>query len=300
MSGLSAPRILFGVHSISPYNRADKTPYGILKVIGAANMSLSSSIDTLFGGSNKFPWAAEAKNVASSLACKVKAYPGFLFTQFMGASSTDNAGESLASVTALANFKGTSIMNATTGIASVGITSANESNVKFGKYLVVAASSTTVNVYAYSDVDFPRGSTPLSYQTDLLKITASALTISTTGAITVIPNTGLQFVGGSGTIGMTVGDTATFSSRPENSVSSDIIIGKSSTIFPAFGAIFVAQKRSDGEMFEVEAFNVIGSGFPLNLDEYAFSQTELKMECLYDSVQDAVFAIRHVVPLTVT
>jgi hypothetical protein len=99
---------------------------------------------------------------------------------------------------------------------------------------------------------------------------------------------------------MTVGDTATFSSRPENSVSSDIIIGKSSTIFPAFGAIFVAQKRSDGEMFEVEAFNVIGSGFPLNLDEYAFSQTELKMECLYDSVQDAVFAIRHVVPLTVT
>lgn len=296
MSGLSNPRILFGVHSISPYNRADKTPYGILKVIGSASLSLSAAIDTLYGGSNKFPWAAESKTISSSLSCKVKAYPGFLFSLFLGGSVTDNAAEPTASVTALLNFKGTSVLSATTGIASVSVKSGSELNVKFSKFLIVAASASTVNVYAYSDEDFPRG-TALVYQNDALKITASALTIVASTDVD-IPNTGLKLTGGSGTIGMTTGDTAYFSSRPENSFSSDIIIGAASTALPAFGAVMVAQKRSSGEMFEVEAFNVIGSGFPLNMDEFAFSNTELKMECLYDSVQDAVFKIRHVIPNT--
>ncbi len=63
MSGLSAPRILYGVHSISPYSRTDGTPYGILKVIGSANLALTSALEQLYAGSNKFAWAAENKTV---------------------------------------------------------------------------------------------------------------------------------------------------------------------------------------------------------------------------------------------
>lgn len=294
---LSAPRILYGVHSISPYSRSDKMPYGILKVVGSASLSLSASVEQLYAGSSKFSWAAESKTISSDIAAKVKAYPGFLFTLFLGGSVTDNAAEALGSVTTLTNFKGTTAKSATIGIASVGITSGSEADVKFAKYIVKVVGSATVDVYAYSDVDISRG-TDNVYQTDLLKITATPLTIVTSAAVTVIPGTGLQFVGGSGTIGMTVGDTATFDSRPNNSGSSDIIIGNSVTALPAFGAILLAQKRATAEMFEIEAFNIIGSGMPIPLAEMAFSTTDLKMTCLYDSSADAVFKIRSAIPLT--
>lgn len=298
MSGLSAPRILFGVHSISPYSRADHTPFGILKVIGSANMALQAAVEQLYGGSNKFSWAAESKTISADIACKVKAYPGFLFTQFLGGTVTDNAAEAAASVTALTNVKGTSVFSATTGIATIDVKSGSSAKVKFGKYVVVAADTTHVNVYAMSDLDFARG-TADSYQNDALKINTSPIAITSATAVD-IANTGLEFNGGSGTIGMTAGDTCIFSSRPINSGSSDIIIGNAITALPAFGAVILAQKRATAEMFEVEAFNCIGSGFPIPLDEFAFSVTELKMTCIYDSANDAVFKIRSVVPSTFT
>jgi len=296
MSGLSAPRILFGVHSISPYSRSDFMPYGILKVIGSASMALQAATDELYGGSSKFSWAAESKTISADISAKVKAFPGFLFTQFLGGTNTDNAGEASASVSSLTNIKGTSVLQATTGIASVSVKSGSEAKVKFAKFVVKVASATTVKVYLYSDVDITRG-TAESYVDDTLEIASAAITI-TSGAAVDIGNTGLQFTGGSGTIGMTTGDTAIFSSRPINTGSSDIVIGENATALPAFGAIILAQKRATAEMFEVQAFNCIGSGFPIPLAEFAFVETELKVKCIYDSVNDAVFKIRTVIPST--
>ena len=295
MSGLSAPRILFGVHSITPYSRTDKTPYGILKVVGSANIALSSKIDQLYGGSNKFSWAAESSTIATDVTAKVKAYPGFLFTLWLGGTNTDNVAEATGSVTTLTNFKGTSCKSAVTGIASVAIHSGTETTVPFGNYVVKVVSATTVDVYLMSDEDLARGTA--AYSTDTLKI-ATALVITTSGALTAITGVGIDLVGGSGTIGMTTGDTAVFKSRPENSGSSDVTIGSSSTSFSAFGAIFLAQKRVNAEMFEIEAFNVVAAGLPINLAEMAFSETELKMTLLYDSVQNAVMVIRAVQSLT--
>lgn len=296
MSGLSSPRIVFGVHSISPYSRADHLPYGILKVIGSASLALQAAVEQLYGGSSRFAWAAESKTISTEMTAKVKAYPGFLFSLFLGGTVTDNAAETGGSVTTLTNFKGTSLKVATTGVASVSVKSGSEADVKFAKYVVKAVSATTVDVYELADVDNARGNS-LVYQSDLLKVTATALTIAT-GADVDIPNTGLKLTGGSGTIGMTTGDTATFSSRPINSGSSDIAIGKNTTSLPAFGAVFLAQKRATAEMFEIEAYNIIGSGLPIPLDEFAFSNTELKMTLLYDSAQDRVCDIRAVIPST--
>lgn len=285
---------------MSPYSRVDKTPFGILKVIGSASLSIASSVEEMYGGSQRFSWAAEAKTFKAGFDAKVKAYPGFLFAQFMGASVTSNAAEPLASVAALANFKGASVLSAVTGIASVGVTGGNESNVKFGHFLVKAVTPTTVDVYALSDVDFPRGGTPLAFIDDTLKITATPLTIATAGVVTVIPNTGLQFVGGSGAIAMVAGDTATFNSRPENVSSEDVVIGAGSTALPAFGAIILAQKRTTAEMAEIEAYNCIAEGFPLGMDEMKFAEASVKVTCLYDSVPDSVFKIRFVNPTSFT
>lgn len=298
MSGLSAPRILFGVHSLSPYSRADHMPYGILKVIGSASMQMQAAVEQLYGGAQKFSWAAESKTISADLACKVKAYPGFLFTQFLGGSVTDNAAETTGSVSnsgVAVNVKGTSVV-AATGIATIAVKSGSEASAKFGKYVIKAVSATTVDVYLMSDVDIARGGAG-AYQSDLLKITATALTITASTGVDV-PNFGLTITGGAGTIALVTGDTATFSVRPINTGSSDITIGSASTSLPAFGAVILAQKRATAEMFEVEAFNCIGSGFPIAMDEFAFSTTELKVTCIYDTTNDAVFKIRSVIPTT--
>ena len=42
---LTSPRILFGLHSITPFRRTDRKPYGILKVVGSASMSLTAETE---------------------------------------------------------------------------------------------------------------------------------------------------------------------------------------------------------------------------------------------------------------
>lgn len=290
---LSNPRILYGIHSISPYNRSTGLPYGILKVIGSANIALSSELNQLFAGSNKYAWAAESKTVATDLTAKVKAYPGFLFELFLGATVTDSGADTAGAISTAANKNGSTAISAT-GLASVTIKAAQKANLKFGKYVIKVLSATTIGVYLLSDIDITRG-TDVSYSDDLLKLSVSPITVvAATG--TDVDELGLTFTGGAGPIAMTTGDTATFEIKPPSSSSSEIVVGKSTDQFPAFGALLLAQKRSTGEMFEIDAHNCVGGGLPISLEELAYSEPELKMTCLYDSSLDRVFTIRHIQP----
>lgn len=291
---LGNPRILFGVHSISPYNRTTKLPYGILKVIGSASLSLQSDLEQLFGGSSKFAWAAESKTVNAECSAKVKAYPGFLFSLFLGATVTDAGVDTTGAVSTLTNQNGTSLKSATTGIASIAVKAAQKANLKFGKYVLKVLTSTTVGLYLLSDIDISRGTDGV-YTDDTLLITLTIAAITTGGTI-AMDDFGLELTGGSGTIGMTVGDTATFEVKPPSTASTSIVVGASSDTMPAFGALLLSQKRATGEMFEIDAHNVVGSGLPIMMEEQAFSQPELKMTCLYDSALDRVFSIRHIIP----
>jgi len=290
---LSDPRIIYGIHSISPYSRTDGLPYGILKVIGSANLALSSDLEQLFAGSNKYAWAAENKTVSTELTAKVKAYPGFLFSLFLGATVTDVGVDTAGTTSTLTNKLGTSVV-ATAGIASVAVLAASKANLKFGKYVVKVLTSSTIGIYLLSDIDISRG-TDAVYADDTLQLTLATVTI-TAATDTDIAALGLKFVGGAGPISMTVGDTATFEVLPPSTKSTSIVVGKSTDTFPAFGALLLAQKRATGEMFEIDAHNCVGGGLPVNMEETAFSQPELKMTCLYDSQLDRVFTIRHILP----
>lgn len=290
---LSDPRIIYGIHSISPYSRTDGLPFGILKVIGSANLALSSDLEQLFAGSNKYAWAAENKTVSTELTAKVKAYPGFLFSLFLGATVTDVGVDTAGTTSTLTNKLGTSVVG-TAGIASVSVLAASKANLKFGKYVVKVLTSSTIGIYLLSDIDISRG-TDAVYTDDTLALTLSTVTI-TAATDTDIASLGLKFVGGAGPILMTVGDTATFEVLPPSTKSTSIVVGKSTDTFPAFGALLLAQKRATGEMFEIDAHNCVGGGLPVNMEETAFSQPELKMTCLYDSQLDRVFTIRHILP----
>lgn len=289
---LGEPRILYGVHSISPYSRTDSVPYGILKVIGSANLALSSDLEQLYAGSNKYAWAAENKTVSTELTAKVKAYPGFLFSLFLGATVTDTGVDTAGTISTAVNVKGTSVI-AATGIVAPAINASNKANLKFGKYVLKASSSTALKLYLLSDVDIARGTDGV-YTDDTLEV-AAITGIATTAASEVVAH-GITLTGGASATAFVVGDTASFEILPPSTKSSSIVVGKSTDTFPAFGALLLSQKRATGEMFEIDAHNCVGGGLPISLEENAFSQPELKMTCLYDSSKDRVFTLRHILP----
>lgn len=292
---LSAPRVLYGIHSIAPYNRSTGVPYGILKVLASSTVSLSGEQTELFGGSSPYAWAAEDANITAEMALNFKEYPDFVFELFLGKAPTSNSAESTGNVSTIANKNGTSAVNATTGIASVAATGSDEGDLKFGRYVVVVLSGgVTVDVYCLSDVDFDRG-TDGDYLTDSLKI-AEAITISDTGGTTALADYGLTFTGGSGTVAMTEGDTATFEVRPVNTASMTVSIGASTDVRPEFGSVVMAQKRGTGEMFEIDAVRCKAFGLPLGFNEKEFSTAEQTVKMLYDSELNKVFDIRYVKP----
>lgn len=292
MSGLSDPRIIYGIHSISPYSRTDGTPYGILKVVGSADIALSSALEQLYAGSNKYAWAAENKTVNAEFKAKVKAYPGFLFSLFLGSTVTDVGVDTSGTISAPVNKKGTSVI-AAAGLATIAVLSASKANLKFGKYILKALTSSTLGIFLLSDIDITRG-TAAVYTDDTLLL-VDAISIATTVA-TNITDLGLVLTGGATTTAFVVGDTATFEVLPLSTKSTRIVVGQSTDTFPAFGALLLSQKRATGEMFEIDAHNCVGGGLPINFTENAFSQPDLTVACLYDSSQNRVFTIRHILP----
>ena len=290
---LSDPRIIFGVHSVSPYSRTTGEFYGIMRVLGGYSISLSGELVKLNGGSNKYPWAIEDGLITAEMSLKVSEYPDFLFELFLGKAPTSVGVDSAGTVSAVTNKNGTSIV-AATGLASVSvIPTTGAANLKFGKYVLKYASATTLNVYVSSNIDFARG-TDEDYDSDVL-LTQVSGTI-TTGGNTDLATLGLRLVGGAGTIAFTAGDTATFEVLPPSTKSMSVDVGSNSDVFPEFGAIVMAKKRGNLEMFEIDAVRCKGVGLPLGLEQNAFSSAEIKVECFYDSTLDKVLSIRHVSP----
>lgn len=291
---LSDPRIVYGVHSIAPYSRTTGLPYGIAKVLESSNFSITGELNALNGGASKFPWAIEEANVTAELQLKVKQIEDWMFELFLGKAPTlVDTPDATGDVTTLTS-KVAGVFSATVGVASVGLKSGATADLKFGKYIVKYVSATTVDVYALSDVDFNRG-TDKTFENDALKITASALTIATSTAVE-IPGYGLELTGGSGTIALVAGGTATFEVLPAFTKSMSVTIGGSSDTFPEFGALMVAQQRSNGEMFEVDAFRCKGSGLPLGFTEKDYGQPEITAQAFYDSAKNGIAKIRWVQP----
>ena len=58
----------------------------------------------------------------------------------------------------------------------------------------------------------------------------------------------------------------------------------------------MAQKKGDGEMLEIDAYNCKAVGMPLNFARNAYSAAEVTVKMLYDSAKDGVFKVRWVQP----
>jgi len=292
--GTTAPRNLFGIHSILFYRRSDGKPYGPpLKVLASGGVDLPAEFEDLTGGSEVFTLASELKSITPEMKITTKDYADYLYEIFMGASVTKNAAELTGSVSNLANKSGTSLFDATTGVASIAPLAGSEANLKFAKYVLVATGATTVNVLASTDIDFRRG-VAVNYQNDDLEVLASDVTVPGTGGTVGIPSLGLEITGGSGSIAFVTDDTAEFEVRPPNAGSTDIVIGEVGATFPEFGAIIYAAKRGSGEMFEITCHRCVGGGLPHNFEEKVFAQAELTVKVLKDFDIDRVMTMRSI------
>ena len=292
---LSEVRPIYGIHNVTFYKRTDRLPYGTLKVVGGSSLGLSGEIIKLEGGSFNYAWAVEDGRQTAELAIKTREYPPFLFEVLLGKAPTESTTEvATGTVTTLENVEGTSVFEATTGIASVSLKAGETAELKFSKYIIECISATTVNVRAYTDADFSRG-TDIEYENDDLEILASDLTIST-GAAVEVTDTGVELTGGSGVIGMTIGDTAEYEVLPPTERHYVVKVGNPTDRSPEFGAYLEAEVQSNGALVAIDCFRCKASGMPISMEEKTFSESEIKAEVFYDSTENGIFELRYVNP----
>jgi len=288
----SQPNAIFGIHTLTAYNVTTGNYLGRARVDASAEVSSEGELIPLNGGSSKYPWKVERGLITAEVALTFREYPSFLFETLLGKAMTINAAETSGNVSTLTNKNGVSAV-ATTGVATATAESGEEASLKFSKFVVVAASSTTVDVYAGNDVDFANGD-DLVYVNDLLKITASPLTITTSTAVT-IPNTGVELTGGSGTIALVTGDTATFETRPINTGSREVTVGGSTDVFNDFGLIISSGRQGDGTMSELDCFRCAGAGLPINFTENAFSEASVTISMYRDTAKNGIMKYRDII-----
>lgn len=266
---------VFGVHSVTPYDLANGLPLSLkpFDVLGTFSASLTQEQIELFGGSNFDAFDVESGARTFDGSFLLRNVPNALVEIATGSKPTENVAEASGSVTSLRNVLNVSLQDAVTGIASIGLTSSSEIDIPFASYTVEAVSPTTVDVFVHSDVDFAQGADK-TFQAGTHKINASPLTI-TMGGVTVIPDFGLEFTGGSGTIAMVTDDTAVFESRPANLSSRIVTIGSPLAKPKKIGLIAYAQRKSDGVMHKINMFKTLAGGLPLTLTEKAYYEGEI-------------------------
>lgn len=286
---LKKPRTIFGVHSITPYNRTTGLPYGMARVLQGSTLSMEGDTIKLLGGSNKNAWASEDGDTNTSLAFTMSEYPNWMIELFTGASVTEGSAEASGNVSALTDKNGSSVVAAAGLLSSITVTTA--SDLKFGKFIVKATSTDAVSIYALSDADFSRGTDAVFTDDTLLIDTWTGIT---SGATHLVPGFGITLTAGASAPAMTSGDTAIFDVRPVNTFNRTVKVGGIADSAPEFGCIVMAQKSGSGALFEIDLFKCKSIGITLGAERKTFAQSEKTIDALYDSEKDGVYNIREV------
>ena len=290
---LSSPRTVFGIHSVTLRNHSTKVPYGTALMAGGATFSLAGELVENFSGSSNYAWDVQNGTINSEIAFTFDEYPNFGFEAFLGKALTENSAEASGNVTTLTNANGT-LLEATTGIASIAALSGSEANLKMGLYTAVAIDATTINIFADSNIDFARG-TDTTFNGDNLAINAAPITIVDSGATVAVSNYGLEITSGSGTVAMVAGESATFEVRPINTSSVQAVFGGSSDTYPNFEAILYAESQSNGRFFRIHVYKAKAIGMPFGLTKKEFSSAEVTAKAFYDATRGGVFGIEEVI-----
>jgi hypothetical protein len=265
------------------YDRDTSLPLAYLRVIGECSVSFEAEFADLMGGSQQYAWDSEVSKIGSDIKFTAREYDAGTMELLMGGSLTENSAEATGATEGLANVYGTSVYNASTGIASVYVTTGDSADLKEGKYVIKATAAKTATVYCLSDVDFAHG-TDAVFTDDTLAVG----TIDLTSGDAAIAAFGLTFDVGSGTTAFVTNDTAEFYVRKPNTSSVELVFGQSGAEFTKCGVIIAGQKASDGTITYMELYNCLAAGMPISFNEKAWSEWSVTIKALYDSGKDAI------------
>ena len=105
----------------------------------------------------------------------------------------------------------------------------------------------------------------------------------------------MDLVGGSGTIAMTSGDTATFSVRPANVINETVTLGDRNTFFKTYSvSAYSVPKSITGEIFYIYMPIVQVSGLDLQLKEYAWVGSSPKLKVLRSDTENMTAKITRI------
>lgn len=272
-------RGFWGAKYFIPYNRTTFKPYGVFQVMQEVALERSIEQVELLGGDAAGAWDSEAGQPENSITGTFREFPNFAFEMLEGATITSTAADSAGFVSAILNKKNDTVVDATTGIASIALKVGEEGALIAGRVILVAATTTTVDIYASGLLGSGN-----AFSDDTALIVAG-VTIPGTGATVDVDDIGITITGGSGSIAMVAGDTAYFESRPINSGGSEIIeVGGSATI-QEFGAWLVYPKKSDGQINYVDFFRIKAAGMPFGATSKEWSEWELAGKPIVDNDQ---------------
>lgn len=276
---LSQPVNMFGVHQATIEDRTTKERF-TLRVMGDFANENSEENIPLQGGSQAYPWAVAPGRAEATVNLTVKQYDLNVFKYFSGKNDTtanyteNTSGEAAGYASALANILGSSAFDASTGVASAGVKTST--NPVYGDYIVKAVSATTVDVYLDNNLD------GLTFVDDSLKITASPLTVPS-GSTVEIPGTNIELTGGSGTIGMSTGDMARFSVRPQNAYNFEYKMGATGASKPEFSLSIFPEKINGNQYRRLYYPRVVANGISFNAAEKEWATFESELMILFDS-----------------
>jgi hypothetical protein len=269
--------IQYGIHSVAILDRENgylPVDGGYLEILG--NVTFNQTIEgvPLNGGSSLDAFAFENGIRSTEISMLVRQFKKGQFEKFAAAISTSIAASALGTVGVPANTKGVSIIDATTGVASIAATSGSEGDLKEGTYFVKATSATTFNLYSTTDIDFLEGA-DVSFQDEELKLLAVDLTLLGTGGTVDVAGFGLTFTGGSGAIALVADDVAIFEVSREHGGINSYTIGNIGTAPGYVGLEFYSQKMSDNTKWKIRLPKVKLNGLPMAFNEKAFGEAEV-------------------------
>ena len=268
----------FGVHQVTFSDIDDPSIMGTGKIIDNVTPDNNQEMIDLNGGSSAYPWASAPGLATGEIALILKQYDKNII-KFLNSNLADESnivenasGDAAGFASAIVNAKGTSVVNATTGIASIAVDAATVANLAYGDYAVKAVSAATVDLYLNTDVS---GKAP--YIDENLKINSTPITIP--GASATVISKGIEFTGGSGAIALTIGDVATFSVRPINTYNLINFIGKAGAAPKEF-RLDIFSENVNGRIRQATYPRVIaaaGGNLKFLTKEFSMIETTLKI-----------------------
>jgi hypothetical protein len=286
---MSEPIVMSGLHNLTLKDYVTDQPIIMFKRI--IDISLPGKVDTeaIMGGDIRYAAEAEPKNAKSMGTLGFREWPEELYEYLMNAQVTTGTPEIAGFVSALLAVNGASIINATNGIVSIALDSANTAKLRTGGYTLVATSASAVALYVDTDVDFKRGDV---YPTKTGLLTATPITIS--GSTPISLGYGVQ-VTPAGIPSFTVGDTVSFYVRSPNVENSSVVVGGADNEGMTFGiyqmVITPSKTTATGEVKRIYLPKVQPCGFDIAGKEYATAQNAPGMDVLFSYTKAMLYKV---------